>query len=72
LFLGEEAPACLDAADADGNNRLEVTDAVRMLGYLFLGEAPPVAPGPPPQACGPDNDATHLGCATYDKCVSPN
>jgi hypothetical protein len=68
LFLGETAPACLDAADADGNNRLQVTDAVRILGYLFLGQAPPPSPGPPPGACGQDNDTTHLGCATYDKC----
>ena len=33
------------------------------LGYLFLGQPPPEAPGPPPAACGPDNDAVHLGCA---------
>ena len=34
------------------------------LGYLYLGQPPPDDPGPPPAACGPDNDSTHLGCAT--------
>jgi hypothetical protein len=68
LFLGQTAPTCFDAADADGNNQLQLTDAVRILGYLFLGQTAPVSPGPPPAACGPDNDATHLGCATYTQC----
>jgi hypothetical protein len=68
LFLGGVAPTCLDAADSDGNNQLQLTDAVRILGFLFLGQLPPVTPGPPPQPCGPDNDGTHLGCNTYDKC----
>lgn len=68
LFLGQTAPTCFDAADADGNNQLQLTDAVRILGYLFLGQSAPASPGPPPSPCGEDNDATHLGCATYDKC----
>ena len=68
LFLGSIAPTCLDAADADGNNGLELTDAIRILNYLFIGGAAPVSPGPPPEPCGPDNDATHLGCEVYDKC----
>jgi hypothetical protein len=68
LFLGGVAPTCKDAADTDGNNQLQLTDAVRILGFLFLGGLPPVAPGPPPQPCGEDNDATHLGCDLYDKC----
>jgi hypothetical protein len=68
LFLGGIPPTCKDAADSDGNNSLQLTDAVRILGYLFLGGIPPVSPGPPPQPCGPDNDATHLGCDLYDKC----
>jgi hypothetical protein len=68
LFLGQVAPTCFDAADADGNNQLQLTDAVRILGYLFLGQAPPAAPGPPTSPCGEDNDPTHLGCETYDKC----
>jgi hypothetical protein len=68
LFLGAVAPTCLDAADADGNNDLQLTDAVRILGFLFLGGAAPATPGPPPAACGPDNDEKSLGCAVYDKC----
>jgi len=68
LFLGAAAPTCLDAADADGNNALQLTDAVRILGYLFLGGVALASPGPPPAACGTDNDGVHLGCATYDRC----
>jgi hypothetical protein len=68
LFLGRTPPTCMDAADADGNNQLQLTDAIRILGYLFLGAKAPESPGPPPNACGPDNDTTSLGCETYDKC----
>jgi hypothetical protein len=68
LFLGGIPPTCLDAADSDGNNQLQLTDAVRILGFLFLGQVAPVAPGPPPSACGLDNDEIHLGCQVYDKC----
>ncbi|MBI4603023.1 MAG: PKD domain-containing protein [Planctomycetes bacterium] len=68
LFLGGLPPTCMDAADADGNNQLQLTDAIRILGYLFLGGVPPETPGPPPNDCGPDNDAVNLGCELYDKC----
>ena len=64
LYLGDIPPACFDAADADGNNLLEITDAIVILGYMFLGSPPPESPGPPPGACGPDNDDVHLGCET--------
>ena len=40
----------MDAADADDNGRLELTDAVRILNHLFLGGAAPLAPGP--STCG--------------------
>jgi hypothetical protein len=45
-----------------------LTDAVRILGFLFLGQAAPAPPGPPPAPCGPDNDAKQLGCQTYTHC----
>src|SRR5437879_1784165 len=41
LFLGERAPACLDAADVDDSGHLDLSDAIALLGYLFLGTAPP-------------------------------
>jgi hypothetical protein len=37
---------CLDAADVDDNGKLEITDPIRLLTYLFLGGSPPPAPFP--------------------------
>jgi hypothetical protein len=71
LFLGSEAPTCLDAGDADDNGELQLTDAIRILGYLFLGQPAPPAPGPTDQPCGPDpsaDPAGDLGCASYTHC----
>jgi len=71
LFLGSQTKVglCPDAADADDNGTIELTDAIRVLGYLFLGTGEVPAPGPPPEACGPDTteDAGgDLGCPSYD------
>jgi hypothetical protein len=46
LFLGEEAPGCVESADADGNGALEVTDAIYILYYRFLAGEPPPPPFP--------------------------
>ena len=68
LFLGGEAPPCLDAADANDDGGLDLSDAVHTLGYLFLGGAPP----PPPfGACGADPTADPLGCGTFAPCGLP-
>jgi hypothetical protein len=59
LFAGA-ALRCEDAADADNNELLEVTDAVRILSFLFQRGAPPPAPYPLP---GRESDAEGpLGC----------
>jgi hypothetical protein len=59
--------------DFEGDNgQLQLTDAMRILGFLFLGGAAPAPPGPPPSPCGSDPSAVHLGCASYTPCVSPN
>jgi hypothetical protein len=52
LFLGQEAPPCLDAADADDSGEVELTDAVFTFSHLFLGGLAPPSPGP--SVCGPD------------------
>jgi hypothetical protein len=52
LFLGSEAPDCLDAADSDDDGTLTITDAVVVLSYLFLGSDRPAPPGP--DVCGRD------------------
>jgi hypothetical protein len=51
-FLGQRAPACLDAADADDDGRLNITDPIFLLNALFAG-GPPV-PAPRINACGLD------------------
>jgi hypothetical protein len=72
LFLGEEAPACLEAADVDNSGAVEITDPLALLGYLFNGGPAPAAPGPPPGACGDDPDPVEaegdLGCEGYGAC----
>ncbi|MBI4607255.1 MAG: hypothetical protein HY721_35265, partial [Planctomycetes bacterium] len=72
LFLGRDAPGCLDAADADDSGVLELTDAVFLFSHLFLGGPAPPAPGA--EACGPDPTAEEpahpeLDCAVFAPCA---
>jgi hypothetical protein len=70
LFLGDEAPLCIEAANTNDDRWLNMADAIHLFGYLFLqGEVPP-APGPPGQECGPDppGSVENLGCDSYDGC----
>ena len=66
------AQACLEAADANNDGALNVTDPVLILNYLFLAGPPPSAPGPPPGPCGQDPDppgsARDLGCQSAAGC----
>ncbi|MBI4600566.1 MAG: PKD domain-containing protein, partial [Planctomycetes bacterium] len=60
--------------DADDNGQLQLTDAIRILGFLFLGGVPPSPPGPPGQGapCGVDpapETPADDPCATYTKCA---
>ena len=59
LFLGGEAPWCMDAADTDDSGVIDLTDAVYLLGHLFLGTAAPPAPYP---ELSVDPTADDLGC----------
>jgi len=72
LFVGGQAPGCLESADAQNDGRVDITDAVAILTYLFRGGEPPASPGPPPMPCGPDPDAAgsseNLGCLAYERC----
>lgn len=60
IFGGGRALPCLDAADANDNGKVELSDAVHILNYLFRGGPAPLAPYP-----GPGIDPTvddELGC----------
>ena len=59
LFAGLEI-FCQDAADADDDESLTITDAIRVLDYLFRAG---LAPAPPFPGVGPDlTDDPGLGC----------
>ncbi len=65
LFLASDTPAaCLDACDTNDTGVLDLTDAVFLLGFLFMGQAPPAPPFPQP---GVDESPDRLGpCAVFD------
>ena len=72
LFLGSEAPGCLEAADANDDARLDIADGIAILSYLFVDGAAPPAPGPPgPTGCGVDpvDSSGYLGCESYGGCT---
>jgi hypothetical protein len=50
----------VDAADADDNDSLDLTDAIYILSFLFQGGKEPAAPGA--AACGLDPTPDALGC----------
>ena len=58
-FLGSDAPDCLEAADADDDAAVNITDPIYTLNYLFLGGE--TIPSPFPE-CGTDPSPDSLGC----------
>lgn len=67
LFTAEgRPPRCLDAADADDDGEISITDGIRILEVLFggLGDIP--APGF--QRCGDDPTADDLAACDYRAC----
>ena len=69
LFLGGTRPSCDEAADANDDGNIDLTDAIYVLEYLFLGGAAPPPPGPPPGPCGDDPEGSvDLGCSEYASC----
>ncbi len=44
LFLGKEAPPCLEACNINDDGQLDISDAIGLLQYLFLGGKPPAPP----------------------------
>ena len=55
-----------DAADANDDGRLDVSDAIASLAYQFLGNVEIAAPGP--LICGPDPSSDSLLCESFPPC----
>jgi endonuclease/exonuclease/phosphatase family metal-dependent hydrolase len=51
---------CDDAADVNDDGRVDISDAVRLLSYLFLAGSP--LPAPTIEAPGPDPTVDAIGC----------
>jgi len=64
LFGGSEM-SCLEAGDVNNDASLDISDAVGLLGFLFLGT---LAPPPPFEECGGDEDGDELGCDSFPYC----
>ncbi len=56
LFRGAAAPSCLDAADSNDDGEVDISDAVYILFFLFIGGSP----APPLPYPGPGTDPTFL------------
>ena len=61
LFDAGGVPACLDAADVDDSGRIDISDPIGLLAFLFLGADAP--PNPGPLQCGLDPSEDELDCA---------
>ncbi len=66
LFAGGVDPTCEDAADANDDGNIDVSDIISILGFQFNGTNQP----PPPFVnCGVDpTDTDGLGCILYSAC----
>ena len=65
LFLGSEPPSCVDTLDLDDSGRLNITDPIFLLRFLFLGGAAIPAPS---MECGPDATDDAITCDAFDPC----
>lgn len=65
LFLGGDAPDCLETADANDGGGIDLSDAVYLLNFLFLNGPDPRPPFP---ACGLDVTPARLHCLAYAPC----
>ena len=62
LFLGAAPLDCEKSGDADDDGALNITDAIYLLRFLFLGGPAPPAPYPEP---GPDPTPDSLRCLPH-------
>lgn len=64
LFLSAPEPQCTQAADANDDGRINITDAVWIALHQFRGKALP----PPHLTCGVDTTADDLSCVEFGVC----
>ncbi len=55
LFMGGDAPGCLESADANADTEVRLSDAVFLLNALFVDGSPPL-PSPAHGECAPSTD----------------
>ena len=76
LLFGQESdackqgvPRCRDGADANNDGKVDIADAIKILGYLFTFATTGPLPEPFPD-CGldPETPADILDCVTYVPC----
>ena len=65
LFVSRQLLECLDACDANDDDGLDVSDALRILAFLFLDGI--ALPGP--LECGEDRSSETLGCSSFAGCT---
>jgi len=64
FFSGVGRIECIDAADVNDDGEVNITDAIFLLNFLFLGAAAPPPPGPDAPGADPTEDG--LTCARYE------
>ncbi|HVR73678.1 MAG TPA: hypothetical protein VMT52_05075, partial [Planctomycetota bacterium] len=62
-----ETPGCLKALDSNDDGRIDVSDPINLLGFLFLS-APAALPGPS-DACGVGTGTNGLKCKAQPPCT---
>ena len=65
-FASGPAPSCLQSADVDNNEAVDLTDVLSLLNYLFLNAAPPPSPF---FSCGAADLDSALDCAVHPACL---
>jgi uncharacterized Zn-binding protein involved in type VI secretion len=66
LFSDGETPLCTDAADTDDSGEVDISDAINLFAFLFLGGIIPPPPGHHDR--GPDPTESPLSCEEYGVC----
>ena len=65
LFSGFSTLTCLDAVDVDDSGFIDIADPIKLLGFLFLGDAPPLPPEPTEPAPDPTEDSLHCDLGDF-------